>query len=596
MNRPFLRPSVCLALCLAAWCAVGPAAAETIEFIPDIGLAAGRGFDSFTGQVKRAAVADATTTELPGGQAVVHELRQLESVSQLEECLGISASGSYGKGPFNASAKAKFMRSHGMDRYSLHLLVGVKVKNRESGLQKLELSPEAKDLLLQPGGLELFHKAYGDRFVQGIAYGGEYYGMLRIESTSESNKTAIAASIRASGFGWSAAVGVQASLAEVAKTNSLDVKNIIVGGANLRPPSTVGEMIGFARDFPAAVGRDGYPVKVVLSDYTVFPEYAARFAAVETPQKAVLRDIGAEFLAYQTMRSDLDYVTKNPTQFRFQNPRHRQETLRTVANHARDVQKMQDRLEDARQGIIDRRLTPTTLAELGIPSVADYEAGVMLPPRYTSFAAPMEIRPESVQAHPLEWVKPGTIVRCFAQSGPRVAAGNGDMSGNGALVRVGATAQAVNGGRQLELTVTTTIQEAAPDWTTFRTDTKRTLLDVTRDLPGLRITKVHPAEGNLCAQVAKKDYRAHDYTNGRGLVLRASGVVADSKGSDVGTVGVRSIELAPVRVEFAHVEDLDREPYFMIPYGTEAPAEVGAGSAEPAESPRSPTRRWFRLR
>ncbi len=172
--------------------------AETIDFIPDIGLACGNGFDSLSVEVKRSPVENRSTRELPGGQAVEHELLQVENVSQLNKALGLSAKGSFRTGFIKTSAKASYMKSHQMDRYSLHLLASTKVKNREVDLANLSLSDEAKSLLKKPKGLTLFHKAYGDRFVRAISYGGEYFGILRISSNSKRDKKRIQASISAS--------------------------------------------------------------------------------------------------------------------------------------------------------------------------------------------------------------------------------------------------------------------------------------------------------------------------------------------------------------------------------------------------------------
>ena len=553
-------------LTLICWTLSCTLQAETIDFIADIGLACGNGFDSLSAEVKRVPLKSCETRELPGGQAVEHELIQIESVSQLNKALGLSAEGSLRTGFTKISAKASYMKSHKMDRYSIYLLASTKVKNREIDLGRLSLSDEAKDLLNQPNGLTLFHKAYGDRFVRAISYGGEYFGVLRISSNSKQDKQNIRASISSSGFGWNASGKVQTSLQKYSKTNSMSVKNIINGAMSVRPPTTVAEMIELASRFPQLIGRKGSPIKVVLSDYTVFPEYAAKFTTIETEQKLVLRDIATNYLDYQSIANDLDFIISNADQFRFKDGRHHNETLQLLRQKRRVIQKTLLSLDDEKLKIIERKSKPKTFAELSIPSAEAFCCDLSLPPRYLDHTENMTIQLKPMTVFPLDHVRKGTRVHCLAKTGKHVAAGDTNMYAHKTIMRVHSTLRPVAASCRLELAVTVTMQEAKKDWTTFRKDVKKTILDVAKTHPGLRIKSATPRVGSLWARTGRKAYSKRDYGGGTGLIQRAKGVTTDTKGNDTGELGVRSLVISPIRVEFSHVEDVTRVPYKMVPY------------------------------
>ncbi len=280
----------------------------------------------------------------------------------------------------------------------------------------------------------------------------------------------------------------------------------------------------------------------------------------------MLRDIANNFLDYQSAANDLVFILDNPDQFRFKNGHHRRETLRLLREKHRTIKKTLLQLDEMKLKIMERLSKPTSFAALSILSADDFCRDLLLPPRYENHTKTKTITLKPMRIFPLDHVRKGRRVHCLAKSGEHVVAGDTNIYAHKAKVRIHATVRPIARAKRLELTVTATVQEAKKDWTTFRKNVKRTVLDVERDYPGLRIKRVSPRAGTLWAHTGRKAYSPKNYGGGTGLVRRASGVISDSKGKDLGKLGIGSLHFAPIKVDFSHAEDVTRTPYEMVPY------------------------------
>ena len=109
----------------------------------------------------------------------------------------------------SGSARASYARVD-VSTYAYFLLVRVKVSNQTETLRNFRLCPDACDLLIRDGAAQ-FLQPYGDEFVAGRVTGGELLAILHFEANTAEEKSAIAASVRASGFFFSDSNGFQSS-------------------------------------------------------------------------------------------------------------------------------------------------------------------------------------------------------------------------------------------------------------------------------------------------------------------------------------------------------------------------------------------------
>jgi hypothetical protein len=160
----------------------------------------GVGIDSPSEQPRGTAVDKTTPRTLEGasGSVVVFSTHFCEDQRSFEESLGVSAAMSVSYGfVAGGSAKVDFAQSHTMTSHSLCVIVKVLVSNPVMFMEGVLLEQHAADLAKHDP--EKFKARYGDMFVNGILTGGEFFGVVMMQTTSETSKSAISAELRAHG-------------------------------------------------------------------------------------------------------------------------------------------------------------------------------------------------------------------------------------------------------------------------------------------------------------------------------------------------------------------------------------------------------------
>jgi len=515
--------------------------AKPIDFIKDIGMDYGLGFNSLEIEVKRSPFESISYDQPEGGQVIDYTLKQVKSIMQLTEELDISAEASFRNLAFNGSAKFKYIRSHNLDTYSLYFLIHVKVKNREKILEPgFKLSEEALELLDK--NINLFHKAYGDTFIRGMTTGGEYIGIIRIETRSEEDKKKVSAELNIGGIGWDGKAKFIEKLKKVQEDHTIFVKNIIIGGVDLEATSDPIKMIEDAQKFSEQARKSGNPVKVMLSDYTIFPEYAEKSVGPEIETKRMLNKLNNYMLQYLSLKNDLMFIKSNVKQFRIK-PDSIISEKENIFIYIYKISNIIDEIESQQQKLTYKMIG---INDIDIEPPEDFAKKIKIPNRYKALLQTKKIQIPTKSAYPLTHKR-----------------GDWEIYGHYPHVSINAGLKIVDSGKKIRLSWSCKILEHGFDWTLFENHYDEIIFDVKFDAPGLRIKNISSNKGKLYVQ-GGNDQAWHDF-KGTGLIKNAI-VRYDTMGHEVGVIGAKKINFNAIYIEFENVEDyLNIQNYKTIP-------------------------------
>jgi hypothetical protein len=282
----------------------------------------GSGVDTSAEDIRGTAVIPTDPKNLSGasGADVTYMTHVVESQRQFEESIGVSAAMSLNYGfVAGGSAKVDFAQSNALNEYSLCVLVSVQVKNPVLLMNNVHLSQEAKDLYAR--NPESFKRRFGDSFVNGLLTGGEMFGMIVIQTKTQSQKSSLSMSLHASGnFGLASAsldFSMQHSVSEATQNSDASVFVHTSGYTFDRYPRTVDELLEDASVFPARVTQSGHgtPYAMDLMEYRLLdlPDGPNLFD-LQNREEVIqfCAKLKAEALS---KRATIGYIRANPKRF-----------------------------------------------------------------------------------------------------------------------------------------------------------------------------------------------------------------------------------------------------------------------------------------
>jgi hypothetical protein len=209
---------------------------------------------------------DPATVGGAGGGTGEFSLQQLQSQQDLEEQLAISADASAGVGLFSASDRFDFVKKCKIQSYSMVLLIQA---TQQLGFQSIDAPAINDDASAVVGNTDLFFKRYGDRFVRGIASGGQFFGVIRIDCRSEETRSSIENALSGSYGPFSADVQVKLHDAITTSFATTEVFVHYEGGGISTLPQTAQELIDAANSWNNSVQQNAKPYLVMLAPYDV---------------------------------------------------------------------------------------------------------------------------------------------------------------------------------------------------------------------------------------------------------------------------------------------------------------------------------------
>lgn len=243
---------------------------DNVEVPYQIGHAFGMGVKSATGGRRGLGVVGAVS-QIAGasGGSGGFEMTRIQTTSDLEDHVGISADASGGVGLFSASDRFNFVKDCKIQTTSIAILLHC---TRQFGFQQIDdpaLSPSAAQLVSQ-GQVDLFGDRFGDCFVVGLKTGGQFFGVIRIDTRNDESRQTVENSLSGSYGTFSADVQVKVSDAMKSTQSQAYVQCYYEGGeVKIVKVQTPDDLFAAADQWSNTVASQAKPYSALLLPYVI---------------------------------------------------------------------------------------------------------------------------------------------------------------------------------------------------------------------------------------------------------------------------------------------------------------------------------------
>lgn len=512
------------ALCAVSLLLAGTAVhAEVVPYLP--GLLLGTGYDTMAGTIRQACVTY-THDNVPGPGALTAQSYSLSEISSNADMLsitGIDASASVDIGLFSASAEMALMSQNQINNYNANLLAEVSIERGWQFSRNTTLTPESQALAdANPNG---FRQQCGNRYVAGVLYGGEFYGLVTVATSSQSDRSALSSAFSAS-YGPFAGSG-SFSNETLAKLSSYqtEVTGYISGGGAQNLPLTMNSMRTRMASFPHEIMQSGgTPIQILLV------EYPGLFSPT-APGMYQLANLRWE---YVSALAEVAYVLREPSQFymSINTWRNFLDALKTEAQQA--LAAVDSAIATCKQDATKC----TTPAGLRTPD--QFRAD--LPPRYAALCGSANLAVPGLELN---------VLNLNAKCG-----GDNEIGGHNPSIDITSFLRPASDGHELNFSTKVKIREGKHDWTCFNETVPKHFMNLIISHPGCYLSsasKAVPSSGALSARGGNDNHRWTTHTNGTGYIESAD-CLSDTSGKDRGKLGCRSIKLRPIVATLDHEE------------------------------------------
>lgn len=260
-----------------------------------------------------------------GGAVVDFQVQRIMSTADLETALGVDVEASYGCGAFGAgvSARFNFAKKSKVQSSSLFMAISATVQLEFLQIDDPVLTANAISVQENP---DIFKKRYGNMFVRGIARGGVYVGVLRVDTGSSEESMTIAAELEGSYGLFSADAKMKFEEVQRKYRNEVFVRMYHEGGPvdlRINDPQNPIELLDNANKFlesfatnPASLARP-YAVTLAPVDIAHGP-LPPNQAELENRQDILVLCAKRRSTLLDQLNL-LDFIKSNPSKFDFSN-------------------------------------------------------------------------------------------------------------------------------------------------------------------------------------------------------------------------------------------------------------------------------------
>ncbi len=493
---------------------------EIIEYPSGTATQLGSGYD-LLGRTSKFSPLKPVTMITEGRGPDITNLAFVESSYELSQFLRAGMEGAYDSLVFGASTKADFVEDTKINRYSLLFVVHAKAVRNTEIATRPKLSHEALEMI-DGGEFIDFRSAFGDYYVSALTRGGELFGMIKIQTKSESEYSELKTKLNASGIGWSTSGNLEKLLAKHVASTRITVKVRVSGISNYTTPTTPSQLFSLVRRFPNKVMAHGSPLKVELKPISDFPEYPKGVSEFDAETRYALWNLSNHYLDYKMLLNNITFMLSSAGNRRFD--------FDSVSKTqvAEEKQKVLLKLEDL-GSLADELISSTILPN--DPSVVNFKSACAFEETLTL--------PNSIE------VKNIPDIKIFPLQGH--TRGDSDMKGHRPKIYIDAK---INGDKRAPVCdIEVKMVEDQKDWTTFQDSAKVTVDDLRYS--GFEFAGIHPKTGHIRAQAGKDDHKWHWYSSSDGGLLKRAKCRSDVRGKETGKIGAEVIRFNPVTMLIA---------------------------------------------
>ena len=202
-----------------------------------------------------------------------------------------------------------------MNSSSVFLLVNIQVTNAFTMIKEPGIS-SAASALLASGDVSAFQQQYGDMFVRGLQTGGCFFGVIEIETSSQTDQQSLSVKVSAAYGPFGGSGTFSDSFKQAVSDRNVKVTCHIEGGVIPQPlPTNVDSLISAASSWPRTVNNQAVPYTAMLDGYGVLPLPNPPNYIDLQHQQDVLNQ--CSFWRNQDLLTlnDIDYIVNNQGQF-----------------------------------------------------------------------------------------------------------------------------------------------------------------------------------------------------------------------------------------------------------------------------------------
>ncbi len=302
------------------------------------GMQPGVGYKDVLEDTAGVCVKNDGTIETDNGQEVFYKMEMIENHQSLAKAFSLSSATQVKAvvpdTPVQVSAKSKFAYGHtrSINSYSVTLLVSTKIKNETEHLKGVEVIDSVKEKLAKdlentdPNvAIDNFRIRCGDSFLSGYTTGGEFYGIIEVQTDSDEEKRDISSELSASiglmGVGdASSETAISRTLSKISKNHKISAWSYQLGGMGDQssPAITVDEMLKRLKSMTTSVMNGENPRKITAT----FSDYFTLGLDMPTTQRNAMRTAQrfiAKLALFQSKlldsQSNIDYALSHPNSF-----------------------------------------------------------------------------------------------------------------------------------------------------------------------------------------------------------------------------------------------------------------------------------------
>ncbi len=280
----------------------------------------GRGYDNLTDTVSDYCVDFDGPSPIAGtdGQRVIFSLDLIDNSKTLALKMDVKASANIKYELYGGDGKAQFIADTNLSETSVFLLATVQVRNPPKVLTNIRLKDSARETL--KANPARFRERCGDGYISSIVEGGDFFGLIEIQTSTLTEKYQLISSLNAKqvlGM-WSASGAFELAVNSTVQNKRIRIRTLQNGGRGetANGCDTVQCLIDRAKQMPTYVAAHPVLLEAPVLSYRKLELPLDSMPPVDTQnQEAVQRDLVAARLTARDWRGRFQAALDKPEDY-----------------------------------------------------------------------------------------------------------------------------------------------------------------------------------------------------------------------------------------------------------------------------------------
>jgi hypothetical protein len=228
-----------------------------IDWYTPAGMAFGKGYSSVSGELEGTCVKGTVNAQPIGTLSANYVIQIVSDSEQLASSLGITAEASVGFGLFSASAKSSYLQSQSSNSYSVYVIVrseitGPAIVLTDARIMKSNEDPSGQDnySALINQYLDFYSKC-GDKYLAAATTGATYRGIIRLDTSSSSEKKELDSELRMRYGSATGSVDVKTAISQITSQYNVHINEFYDGVVPTSFATDYQTLLTNSQNFPA---------------------------------------------------------------------------------------------------------------------------------------------------------------------------------------------------------------------------------------------------------------------------------------------------------------------------------------------------------